>query len=195
MSKLLQKINSIPKTWFSFADIRKITGLDDKSLAVTLSRMVKRGELSRIAGGIYTTDITRIDWEQFAVEKYPPSYISFESALARHNILSQQPVSLTMATTNRSKQVKMLENIIIYRHIQPKIFWGYLKDGNILIAEPEKAFLDLAYLSLNGYAKFDPQEMNLDFLDKQKIKIYLKKFNSPRLNKLIKKMIVTPFSK
>lgn len=188
MSKLLQKINNIPKAWFSFADIRKITGLDDKSLAVSLSRMVKKGELSRIAGGIYTTGVSKIDWEQFAVEKYPPSYISFESALARHNILSQQPVSLIMATTNRSKKVKLLENMVIYRHIQPKLFWGYLKEDNILIAEPEKAFLDLAYLSLNGYAKFDPEEMNLDFLDKKKIKTYLKKFNSPRLNKLIKKI-------
>lgn len=186
MSKLLKKINSIPKSYFSFADIRKISSLDDKSLAVSLSRMVKRGELFRITGGIYTTDISKIDWEQFAVEKYPPSYISFESALARHNILSQQPVSLTMATANRSKKTKMLDNLIIYRHIQSKLFWGYLKDGDTLMAEPEKAFLDLAYLSLNGYAKFDPEEMNLDFLDKKKLKNYLKKFNSSRLNKLIK---------
>jgi predicted transcriptional regulator of viral defense system len=188
MSKLLQKINKIPKSWFTFADIRKITDLDDKSLAVTLSRMVKRGELTRLAGGIYTTDLTKIDREQFAVEKYPPSYISFESALARHNILSQQPVSLTMATTNRSKKMKMLENMIIYRHIQPNFFWGYLKEENILLAEPEKAFLDLAYLSLNGYANFDPEEMNLDLLDKQKIKTYLKKFNSSRLTALVGKI-------
>lgn len=188
MGKLLQKINSIPKSYFSFADIRKISGFDDKSLAVTLSRMVKRGELSRIAGGIYTADLTKIDWEQFTVEKYPPSYISFESALTRHNILRQQPVSLTLATTNRSKKINMPENTIIYRHIQPKLFWGYSKEDNILIAEPEKAFLDLAYLSLNGYAKFDPEEMSLNFLNKQKIKTYLKKFNFPRLNKLIKKI-------
>jgi len=190
MSKLLQKINKIPKSWFSFADIRKITGLDDKSLAVTLSRMMKRGELTKIARGIYATDLTKIDWEQFAVEKYPPSYISFESALAQYNILSQQPVSLTLASTNRSKKTKMLENMIIYRHIQPKIFWGYSKEDNILIADPEKAFLDLAYLSLNGYAKFDLEEMNLNLLDRQKIKAYLKKFNSPRLNKLIKNILV-----
>ncbi len=189
MSKLLQKINNIPKAWFSFADIRKITGLDDRSLAVSLSRMIKRGKLIKVAKGIYATDDSKIDWEQFAIEKYPPSYISFESALARRNILSQQPASLTAATTNRSKKMKMLKNMIIYRHIQPKLFWGYKKEENTLMAEPEKAFLDLAYLSLNGYAKFDPEEMNLDFLDKQKIKVYLKKFNFPRLTTLIKKTI------
>jgi len=189
MSKLLQKINSIPKPHFSFADIRKIADMDDKSLAVSLSRMAKKGELAKLGKGIYTADISRIDWEQFAVEKYSPSYISFESALARHNILSQQPASLTLATANRGHRIKMLENMIIYRHIQPKLFWGYLQDGNTLIAEPEKAFLDLAYLSLNGYAKFDPEEMNVDILDKKKIKAYLKKFNSSRLTALIEKII------
>ena len=189
MSKLLQKINKIPKNWFTFADIRKIGGLDDKSLAVTLSRMIKKGELTRLAGGIYTMDTSKIDWEQFAVENYAPSYLSFESALARHNVLSQQPVNLTLATINRGHSLKNSQNIIIYRHIQPKLFWGYAKEDNILLAEPEKAFLDLAYLSLNGYAKFDPEEMNLDLLNKNKLKLYLKKFDSSRLSKLVNKAL------
>jgi predicted transcriptional regulator of viral defense system len=189
MSKLLQKINSLPKAYLSFADIRKITDLDDASLAVTLSRMVKKGELTKVAQGVYATDVSKIDWEQFAMEKYAPSYISFESALARHNILSQQPISLTLATTNRSRKVNALDNMLFYRHIQPKLLWGYLQDGNTLLAEPEKAFLDLAYLSLNGYAKFDPEEMNLDLLNKQKLREYLKKFDSARLNILIKKYL------
>ncbi|HCP08259.1 MAG TPA: hypothetical protein DIT25_00435 [Candidatus Moranbacteria bacterium] len=75
-----------------------------------------------------------------------------------------------------------------FAKILSKQFRGYYKEDNYLIAEPEKAFLDLAYLSLNGYAKFDPEEMNLEFLDKNKIRMYLKKFDSPRLAVLIKKV-------
>jgi hypothetical protein len=74
---------------------------------------------------------------------------------------------------------------IIFRHIQPKLYWGYILKDDYLIAEPEKAFIDLAYLSLNGYAKFDKEEMNLDLLDRKKIKSYLKKINSKRLNLLL----------
>ncbi len=188
MKKLIQKINNIPKPYFSFSDIRKIAGMEDASLKVSLSRIVKRGELIRLSKGIYAVDAFKIDWEQFAGETYSPSYISFESALARYNILSQQPASIILATTRRGKIMELKEKTIIYRHIMPRLFWGYEREENRLIAEPEKAFLDLAYLSLNGYAKFDPEEMNLNFLNKKKTKIYLKKFNSTRLSRLMEKI-------
>ena len=188
MKKLIQKINNIPKPYFSFSDIRKIAGMEDASLKVSLSRIVKRGELTRLSKGIYAVDAFKIDWEQFAGETYSPSYISFESALARYNILSQQPASIILATTRRGKIMELKEKTIIYRHIMPRLFWGYEREENRLIAEPEKAFLDLAYLSLNGYAKFDPEEMNFNFLNKKKTKIYLKKFNSTRLNRLMEKI-------
>ncbi len=188
MQKLIQKINKIPKAYFSFSDIRKIADMEDASLKVSLSRMVKRGELIRLLKGIYAVDAFKIGWEQFAGETYSPSYISFESALARYNILSQRPANIILATTKRSKTMKLKEITIIYRHIKPQLFWGYAREENYLIAEPEKAFLDLAYLSLNGYAKFDPEEMNFDFLDNKKIKNYLKKFDSKRLSALMKKI-------
>ncbi len=188
MKKLIQKINNIPKPYFSFSDIRKIAGMEDASLKVSLNRIVKRGELTRLSKGIYAVDAFKIDWEQFAGETYSPSYISFESALARYNILSQQPASIILATTRRGKIMELKEKTIIYRHIMPRLFWGYEREENRLIAEPEKAFLDLAYLSLNGYAKFDPEEMNFNFLNKKKTKIYLKKFNSTRLNRLMEKI-------
>ncbi len=188
MQKLIQKINNIPKSYFAFSDIRKVAGLDDASLRVTLSRLAKRGDLVKLGKGTYATDATKINWEQFAAENYQPSYLSFEWALARHNILSQQPMSLTLATTRRSNKKNVLGKTIIYQHLQPKLFWGYFKEENYFIAEPEKDFLDLAYLSLNGYAKFDPEEMNLDFLDRKKVATYLKKFNSRRLNTIMKKI-------
>ncbi|MDO9399603.1 MAG: hypothetical protein Q7T79_02885, partial [bacterium] len=112
----------------------------------------------------------------------------FEWALGYYNILSQKPYSLTLATTKRSRKFNILGKMIIFRHIQPKLYWGYIMKDKYLIAEPEKAFLDLAYLSLNGYAKFDIEEMNLNLLDRKKIKIYLKKINSKKLNLLLKNL-------
>ena len=47
--------------------------------------------------------------------------------------------------------------------------------------------LDLAYLSLNGYAKFDIEEMNLELLYKAKLKKYLKKNGYRKLYNLILK--------
>jgi predicted transcriptional regulator of viral defense system len=185
MERLIEKINKIPKGYFSFADLRKISSLDDESLRVTVSRLVKSGKIAGLVKGIYSADLSKVSWERFAVENYAPSYLSFEWALGYFDILSQKTYSLTLATTRQTKKTITPMGEIFYRHIKPELFWGSKKEAGFLIAEPEKAFLDLAYLSLNGYAKFDPAEMNLSLLNKKKIKIYLKKINSKRLFSLI----------
>ena len=188
MEKLMEKINKIPKGYFSFSDLRKISALDDDSLRVAISRLLKSGKITGLVKGIYAVDTAQISWERFAVENYAPSYLSFEWALGRFNILSQKTYGLTLATTRQTKKISVPARVIIYRHVKPELFWGYKNENGCLIAEPEKAFLDLAYLSLNGYGKFDPTEMNLGLLNKKKIKAYLKKINSKRLVLLIEKL-------
>jgi len=185
MSKLLKEINNIPKKYFSLKDVSKINNLKKNSLKVAMSRFVKTGKIIKLINGLYTQNINDISWKNLAINIYSPSYVSFESALNYYNILSQQTVSLTLATDKRKKDVNIHNHSIIYRHIKSNLFWGYIRKDDYLIAEPEKAFLDLAYLSLNGYGHFGPEEMNLDLLDKGKIKKYLKKFNNKKLNKLI----------
>jgi len=191
MNKLIQRLKQIPKPYFTFADIRKIALLADPSLKISLNRLVKTGELKKITKGVYTLDLVNMDWENFACTKYAPSYLSFEWALNQYDILSQQSYALTLATVKRSHTISTPTYQIIYHHLQPQHFWGYNKKNNYLIAEPEKAFLDLAYLSQNGYAKFDPDEMNLRALNKTKLKIYLHKFlqasGYDRLYKIIRK--------
>lgn len=186
MSELQKKISAIPKATFTLADIRKVTDMDDKSLRVSMNRMAKNGTVTRISRGVYTNDPAVVDWEKLAQELYAPSYISFESALGRAGVLSQKSYALTLATPLRTKTIESPLMTIIYHHISPQLYWGYTREQNILVAEPEKAFLDLAYLSLNGYATLDTDEMNLDLLDPAKIEQYLKKFDSVRLSARVK---------
>ncbi len=185
MSKLLKKINNIPKVYFSFLDLQKIIGDNKESLRVTVSRAIKAGEMAKLGKGLYTKDINDISWENLAINIYAPSYISLESALNYYNVLSQQASGLTLVTIKRGKEFNIHNQLLVYRHINSNLFWGYKKVQNFLLAEPEKAFLDLAYLSLNGYSCFDPESMNLTLLDKQKIKKYLNKINNKKLNKLV----------
>lgn len=189
MKKLIEKIKNIPKGYFSLADIKKISSEKEGSLMVALSRLVKNGQILRLRKNFYALDFVKVDLEKFAIETYYPSYLSFEWALSWHNVLSQKPSNVTLATTKRSKKTILFGKNLIYRHLKPNLFWGYQKMENYLVADPEKAFLDLAYLSLNGYAKFDTEEMNLKLLDKKKIKKYLKMFNSARLDNLIAKSV------
>lgn len=158
--------------------------MDDASLRVAISRLIKAGEINSLIKGYYCLDRAIIDWQKMALEIYAPSYLSFEWALGQYDILSQKSYALTLATTKRAKQIEVGDTNIVYRHLREDLFFGYILQNGCLIAEPEKAFLDLAYLSLNGCAKFDAEEMNLELLDKSKIKKYLKNFRSERLENL-----------
>lgn len=189
MKKLIEIISRLPKSYFSLKDIRKISCLDDGSLKVAMSRLASSGRIIRIGAGHYALSRDRVDWEKFALEVYAPSYLSFESALARYDILSQKPYALTLATTRRSRTLAAFGQDIIYHHLQARHFWGYTSEDGILIARPEKAWLDLAYLSLNGYARFDPTEMDLNRLNKKFIRAGLKKFGSGKLDNLIRMYI------
>lgn len=189
MSKLLKQIKSIPKGYFTLTDTKKITSNTDESLSVAMGRLVKQGDIVRIHKGFYTADISSLDWEAFACAVYAPSYVSFESALAAHNVLSQRPIHISLATLRRSKRISSANRNVIYHHLKNDLFWGYAKNGGALLADAEKAFLDLLYLSLNGYAKFDPEEMNLDLLDGTKLKKYLRKFDNKRMDKVVEELL------
>lgn len=185
MSKLINQIKKIPKNYFSLNDLKKISLIKEASLKVALNRLVKTDQLIKLGNKLYTLDDSKIDWNKLACEIYAPSYLSFETALSYHNILSQQPLHLTLATLKRSRVIAILNKSLIYHHVKEEIFWGYQKIDNVFLAEAEKSFLDQAYLSLTGYAKFDTEEMNLNLLDKKKIKKYCQRFENKRLTKLI----------
>ncbi|MCK5510445.1 type IV toxin-antitoxin system AbiEi family antitoxin domain-containing protein [Candidatus Parcubacteria bacterium] len=189
MNKLIQKLNKIPKGYFTFNDIKKISATREASLKVAINRLVKKGKLKRLIRGYYAVDSLRVDLEKFSIDIYKPSYLSFEWALAYYNILSQQSHAITLASIKRCKSYEINNTVIRYHQIQEKYFWGFKKINSILIAEPEKAFLDQIYLSLNGCVLFDVEEMDLKNLNIKKIKKYLKKFDNKGMDKKILKYL------
>jgi len=165
MNKLIKKIQTIPKSYYTYADIRKIAGLSDSSLRVALARLVKNNDLARLCQGYYALNPAQVDYERLACEIYAPSYLSLEWVLARANVLSQQPTHLTLLTQNRAKKIMTGDVQIQYQHIKTGMWYGYeIKDG-VAIATPKKALLDWEYLAKNGYAPRPPyEEMNLKLL-------------------------------
>jgi len=189
MNRLEQLIKQIPKGYFTLNDLKKISRLNDPSLKVAINRLLKTGRLTRLTQGFYTADPARVDYLKLAQEFYYPCYLSFEWALHWHRILSQKPYALTLATAKRSKELEIGRQTIVYHHLQDQLIFGFANDSGVIIADPEKAFLDLAYLSLNGYGRFDPTEMNLHQLNHEKLKRYLKLAKNDRLAKLTKEVI------
>jgi len=175
MNKLIKKIQTIPKNYYTYADIRKIAGLSDASLRVALARLVKNQEITRLCQGYYAIDPAQVDYEQLACEIYAPSYLSLEWVLARAGVLSQQPATLTLVTQNRAKKIMVGNTQISYQHLKPEMWRGYEQTNNTLSATPAKALLDWQYLAKNGYASAPPyEEMNLELLNRKKLKQKIK---------------------
>lgn len=186
--ELIKTLERLSKPFYTISDIEKITGLARKSLYVTLKRLVDRGILERIGGGIYRTFTAKPAVEKIAASLYLPNYLSFESALSRYGVLNLIPYTVTFATTRKTKRFTLEGRDVKFRQIKKDIFWGYDMEGGICVAKPEKAFLDLVYLASRGVASIDLDEINMKKLSMTTMKKLSKRFpgyTQNYLNKII----------
>jgi predicted transcriptional regulator of viral defense system len=159
--ELIRELQATGKDFFTLPDLEKITGLERKSLAVTLHRQVRRGALNRAMRGIYVVPGSGVRIEKIAGQLYLPCYLSFESALSRFGVLNLVPYSLTFATANKTKSIVLLEHSVDYRQIKQDLFFGFDTADGYYVAKPEKALLDLIYLATRGKASLPVEEMDL----------------------------------
>jgi len=153
-----------------------------------LQRLEKYKLITRIAQGKYIITGSNISDFEIANAIYPKSYISFESALNFYGVLPQFPYTITSATLNKSFKTESLGKAHAFTHISAKIFWGYKKIDNFLIATPEKAFIDTLYLMSKGIRKIDTDELKLAELDKNTFFEMAKDIDFYPFQKIIKKI-------
>jgi len=139
-----------------------------------LQRLEKKGVLKRLVSGVYlVADAQATDFE-IANICVSPSYVSLESALSYYGILSQFVFSITSVTLKKAKKFTFSKEFE-YAQIKPDLFWGFVKDGNFLIARPEKAYLDAIYFQAKGLRKIDFEELDRSSLNKEILKSYSSK--------------------
>ena len=174
--ELLKVARELNKSFFTIADLEKITGLPRRSLYVTLKRWVDKGIIERVGQGIYLPAMMDVSMETVADELYIPNYLSFESALSRYGILNLVPYTLTFATPRKTRNFTLRKQGVEFRQIAPRLFFGYEIEKGINIATPEKAFLDQLYFYSRGKALMDFDELNLKGLSPQIAKKYAERF-------------------
>ncbi|MCK5415617.1 MAG: hypothetical protein KAJ35_09575 [Thermoplasmata archaeon] len=134
------------KSLFSLSDLVLLTGDDRSSLSVQLSRMVGSGMIERPVRGWYSNPFAPHTDEELAMVVRRPSYLSMEYALARRGVLSQAVHVHTLVTTSLPYTFRTGTRVLEYHQVKKDLFWGYQREGNVLVAEPEKALLDLVYV-------------------------------------------------
>lgn len=166
--------------WLALQDINR----DRESLNRSLRYYAKTGALSNPRGGIYTK--LKYDEREMACTLLKPSYISLEYVLARAGVTFQYSSEVT-CVSYQTRTIEIDGTSYVFRKIN-QIIWanmlGIEQHDNIAIATPERAFLDMLYLSA-GQCYFD----NLRPLNKNLIRQIVPVYNSPTLAKRVEALL------
>lgn len=113
---------------FSRGDLAKIFHLEsEKTLEKSLARMVAAGLIVRASKGIYVNPDARsastrvIEDVALALRRGHYSYVSLESALSEHGLISQIPMRLTVMTTGASGTYDTAYGTIEFTHTRRSI--------------------------------------------------------------------------
>lgn len=179
----IQEFKKINKFYFGYEDIAKALGISQSSAKVTANRYVGHGFLVRVKKNMY---VLKERWDTASIEDrfmianlaQVPSYISLMTALDYHEITTQVQRDLfESVAVKRTKQINVDKTVFQYTKINKDLYFGFVKQEDIFIATPEKAFLDAVYLMSFGRYDLDLASMDIDRLDKVQLKKMSRRFS------------------
>lgn len=183
---IIKKLQAKGISFFSLDDFSRLFKITNRqTLYKKIQRLEKKGVIKKLIRGRYQFLLTKSSDFTLANFIYPPSYLSLESALSFYGIITAFPYQITSVTVRKTKKIIVSDRDFLYSHFSTNLFWGYEKKENFLIAEREKALLDLIYLSIKGLRSFDIKELETSKIDKRKLLVYAKQMNNPKLLKVI----------
>ena len=137
-----------------------------------LARWVKSGKVVQLRRGVYVLN------RPYAPEAPHPfaaanllqraSYVSLQSALAHYGMIPEYTPVVTSVTTGRPENLETPIGRFRFRHIAKPLFSGFVEievaHGQFaLVAEPEKALIDLLYLTPGSDDADYLAELRLEF--------------------------------
>ena len=95
-----------------------------------------------------------------------------------YGIIPEYVPVVTSVTTGRPEEINTKLGKFIFKHFRKELFWGYqeleiTKGTSIFIALPEKALLDLIYLTSRSDSMDFIEELRLQNTEKINIKLLL----------------------
>ena len=182
---ILEVILNSSRSVFNIQSLRIMTECkNSQKLTQSLHYYVKEGKICNPRRGIYTK--ATYNEQEMACSLFRPAYISLEYVLQRAGVVFQYDDAIT-CVSYRNRIVEIDDKTYQFRIINPELWIGMegiRQDDNILIATPERAFLDMVYLSA-GNCYFD----NLHPLNKTKVKQLLPLYQSKVLTERVIKLL------
>lgn len=184
---------------FSLAEIQKINPGFYRN---RLNDWQKKGYIKKLRRGFYIfADLEMNENVLFLIANriYPPSYISFESALAYYGLIPEGVYTVTSASTAKTAKFKTPIAEFLYRRVKTNLMFGYRLEKygnrNYRIAEIEKTVLDYLYFNPRivreddfGEWRFNCREF-LEKADLEKMRRYCAEFKNKNFTKRCEKLV------
>lgn len=179
-NQLLINLHKKPHTVFTLRDIALwFPEIPYTNLKQQVSYLVTRGVLKNLRKGVYAKDEYNVC--ELANKLYVPSYISLETVLQPAGVTFQYYERI-FAVSYLTRMVTIGNHTIQYRRIRKDILFnkqGIEEQGAVIIATPERAFLDAVFIYKNYH--FD----NLNTLDWNRIMELRDIYGSPVFSKRV----------
>ncbi|MDP2304166.1 MAG: type IV toxin-antitoxin system AbiEi family antitoxin domain-containing protein [Ignavibacteria bacterium] len=167
------------------------------------SRWVKKGLIIRLRQGLYTFPEykTKPNFDFYAANRiYRPSYISIHSALSFYGLIPEAVFQTTSVSTLKTASFENDFGTFVYKTISAKLMYGYSSkkiaaERYFLIADPEKAIMDLLYLYPEYNSEDEIFELRLDedilleIFNKELLTEYTEKTENKSLLQRVQKLI------
>jgi predicted transcriptional regulator of viral defense system len=169
--------------------------IDPTGVHRQLSRWVSQGRVHQMRRGLYALapPYRKVNPHPFRVANrmVVGSYVSCQSALAYYDLIPEYAPTVVSVAASRPNRWDTSLGRFIFRHIKSDYIDGYrltdLGGGqDAFVATPEKAILDLVYLTPRGDSQEYLSELrlqNLEMLDEERLEQAAKIFGRPKLER------------
>ena len=144
------------------------------SMRRQLDRWVKSGRLIQLRRGVYSVapPYRAEAPHPFLVANHlrKPSYVSLQSALSYYGMIPEFVPAATSVTTGRPEELQTPLGRFVFRHVKNTAFFGYhqkeiSRGQSVFLASPEKALLDLLYLTPGSDSPEFLEELRFEPMD------------------------------
>jgi predicted transcriptional regulator of viral defense system len=145
----LTAVGSMDAPVFTTADAAIRLGVVNGHASVILARLAASGQLIRLRRGVWARagGVDPLALPEYLTAPFP-AYVSLQSALYLHGMISQVPVVTYAVSLARTRRFTTPMGTVSIHHVQPSFFFGFEDAGHSgRLATPEKALVDFLYLT------------------------------------------------
>jgi predicted transcriptional regulator of viral defense system len=187
----LRRLRELDTPFFTTGDIATLLRLSAGTANKAASRLAKSGLLLHLARARWALSdkVNPLAIPRHLAAPYP-TYISLQTALFHYGMISQIPQVIYAVTVAKTRRWSTPLGVISLHQVAPDFFFGYEPMGsdNVQIATPEKALLDILYLSPNRsrlFSRLPEVELPRDF-SREKLRSMMAKIADPSRRRLVK---------